>query len=88
MSPEAQEPVAQTQKVEPADDSLILKLLPGYVSDSWRLLGPAERKEAFRRVLRYYGVLILPIALAAGAVFARARGLPARQTRQIRVAAR
>ncbi|NLZ03687.1 MAG: hypothetical protein GXY19_00765 [Phycisphaerae bacterium] len=54
------------------DDSLILRLLPGYVSDSWRLLGPAERKEAFRRVLRYYALLILPIAMAAGAVVARA----------------
>jgi 4-amino-4-deoxy-L-arabinose transferase-like glycosyltransferase len=53
-------------------DSLILRLLPGYVSDSWRMLGPAERKEAFRRVLRYYGVLILPIALALGALAARA----------------
>ena len=53
-------------------DSLILRLLPGYVSDSWRMLGSAERKEALRRVLRYYGVLILPIALAFGALLARA----------------
>ncbi len=54
------------------NDSLILKLLPGYVSDSWRQLGPAERTEAFRRVLRYYGLLILPIALALGSLVARA----------------
>ena len=53
-------------------DSLILRFLPGYVSDSWRMLGSAERKEALRRVLRYYSVLILPIALALGAVLARA----------------
>jgi len=53
------------------NDSFILRLLPGYVSDSWRMLGPAERKEALRRVFRYYGVLILPIALALGAVAAR-----------------
>jgi 4-amino-4-deoxy-L-arabinose transferase-like glycosyltransferase len=52
-------------------DSLILKLLPAYVSESWRLLGPDERAEALRRVFRYYGVLILPIALALGAIVAR-----------------
>ncbi len=67
----AQEPAARSQEVQKGDDSLILKLLPGYVSDSWRMLGPAERKEAFRRVLRYYGLLILPIVLALGAIFAR-----------------
>jgi hypothetical protein len=54
------------------DDSFILRLLPGYVSDSWRMLGAAERKEARRRVLRYYRVLVLPIALAFAAVLARA----------------
>lgn len=53
------------------DDSLILRLLPTYVSESWRLLGPEERAEALRRVLRYYRVLILPIVLAIGAVVAR-----------------
>jgi 4-amino-4-deoxy-L-arabinose transferase-like glycosyltransferase len=65
------QPVAQTQEVHRADDSLILRLLPGYVSDSWRMLGSAERKEAIRRVFRYYGILILPIALALGAILAR-----------------
>lgn len=53
------------------DDSLILRLLPTYVSESWRLLGPEERAEALRRVFRYYRVLILPIALALGAIVAR-----------------
>ncbi len=62
---------AQTPEVQKGDDSLILRLLPGYVSESWRLLGPEERKEALRRVFRYYGVLILPIALAIGAIVAQ-----------------
>ncbi len=66
-----QEPAAPAQEVQKGDDSLILRLLPGYVSDSWRLLGPAERKESLHRVLRYYGVLILPIALAFGALLSR-----------------
>ncbi|MEN6336061.1 MAG: glycosyltransferase family 39 protein [Phycisphaerales bacterium] len=69
--PESQ-PAPQAQEVKKqTDDSLILRLLPGYVSDSWRMLDSAERKEALVRVLRYYRVLILPIALALAAVFAR-----------------
>ena len=67
-----QEQVVQAEVAPKTDDSLILRLLPGYVSDSWRMLGSAERKEALRRVLRYYSVLILPIALAFGAILARA----------------
>ncbi len=79
-----QEPVAQArrrtagegvptqgQDARHAEDSLILRLLPGYVSDSWRMLSAADRKEALHRVLRYYRVLILPIALAFGALVAR-----------------
>ncbi len=62
---------AQPQEVKQQDDSFILRLLPGYVSDSWRMLGPAERRQALVRVLRYYRVLILPIALALAAVGAR-----------------
>jgi 4-amino-4-deoxy-L-arabinose transferase-like glycosyltransferase len=65
-------PKAQTQEVKKQDDSFILRLLPGYVSDSWRMLGPAERRQALVRVLRYYRVLILPIVLALAAVGARA----------------
>ncbi|MCU0915298.1 MAG: glycosyltransferase family 39 protein [Planctomycetes bacterium] len=64
-------PVAQTPEVRKTDDSLILRLLPGYVSDSWRMLDAAERKEALRRVFRYYAVLILPISLALGSLVAR-----------------
>jgi 4-amino-4-deoxy-L-arabinose transferase-like glycosyltransferase len=66
-----EQPVAQAPKVAKGDDSLLLKLLPGYVSDSWRMLDRAERRQAFFRVLRYYRVLILPIALALGAIVAR-----------------
>lgn len=68
----SQEQAVQAKEAPKTDDSLILRLLPGYVSDSWRMLGAAERKEALRRVLRYYNVLILPIALAFGAILARA----------------
>ncbi len=64
-------PVAQTPEVRKGNDSLILRLLPGYVSDSWRILSPAERKEAFRRVFRYFSVLVLPIVLALSAILAR-----------------
>jgi 4-amino-4-deoxy-L-arabinose transferase-like glycosyltransferase len=66
-----QEPVAQTEEAQKGDDSIVLRLLPGYVSDSWKMLDAAERKEALRRVLRYYRVLILPIVLALGAILAR-----------------
>jgi 4-amino-4-deoxy-L-arabinose transferase-like glycosyltransferase len=66
-----QKPVAETPEIAKDDGGLILRLLPGYVSDSWRMLGPAERKEAFRRVLRHFAVLILPIALALAAILAR-----------------
>jgi len=69
---ETPKPQAQTQEVKEPNESLILRLLPGYVSDSWRMLGPAERKQSLVRVLRYYSVLILPIALALAAVSSRA----------------
>jgi hypothetical protein len=65
-------PVAPAPEVSKGKDSLILRLLPGYVSNSWRMLDAAGRKAAFSRVLRYYRVLILPIALALGAIVARA----------------
>ena len=57
---------------KPADSQgLIIKLLPGYVRDSWLALGPEARKEVRLRVFRYYRLLILPIALAAGAIILR-----------------
>ncbi len=64
----AQDAAAQPEKPE---RSFILKLLPGYVSDSWETLGPEGSKEAYRRVMRYYRLLILPILLALGALAAR-----------------
>ncbi len=60
--------VAQTEK---PPTSFVLRFLPGYVRDSWEALGPAARKQAFLRVLRYYKLLILPILLALGAIVAR-----------------
>jgi hypothetical protein len=54
-----------------AKQGLIMKLLPGYVRDSWQALDPDGRKEVRFRVFRYYRLLILPIALAAGAIILR-----------------
>ena len=54
-----------------AEQGLIMKLLPAYVSDSWQVLGPEQRKQARLRVLRWYRLLILPIVLAAGAIILR-----------------
>ncbi|HIJ52679.1 MAG TPA: hypothetical protein HPP66_05935 [Planctomycetes bacterium] len=53
------------------EKGLLAKLLPGYVYKSWQALEVEERKEVGRRVLRYYKLLILPIALAAGAIAVR-----------------
>ncbi len=54
-----------------AKQGLIMKLLPGYVRDSWQAIGPEGRKEVRLRVFRYYRLLILPIALAVGAIILR-----------------
>jgi hypothetical protein len=54
-----------------AGQGFIMKLLPSYVSDSWKELGPEAREQARFRVFRWYRLLILPIALAAGAVILR-----------------
>jgi hypothetical protein len=54
-----------------AELGLIMKLLPAYVRDSWQIMSPEQRQQAKLRVFRWYGVLILPIALAAGAIIAR-----------------
>ena len=50
---------------------IIMKLLPSYVSDSWQVLGPEQIKQARLRVFRWYRMLILPIALAFGAIILR-----------------
>jgi len=60
-----------TAQDKPAEKGLLAKLLTGYVVESWKTLEPAERKEVARRVFRYYKLLILPIALAAGAIAIR-----------------
>jgi hypothetical protein len=51
--------------------ALLLRLMPGYVRDSWEALSPEKKKDAYARVLRYYKLLILPILLAVGAIVAR-----------------
>ncbi|OHB64662.1 MAG: hypothetical protein A2168_02930 [Planctomycetes bacterium RBG_13_50_24] len=66
--PDAGEAAVEKPAVE---QGLIMKLLPSYVSDSWQALDAEGRKEARLRVLRYYRLLILPIALAVGAVILR-----------------
>jgi hypothetical protein len=67
---------AQTQQTptqeEKPDRGFILGLLPGYVSNSWAALNTKAREQVALRVLRYYGVLILPIVLALGAIGVRA----------------
>jgi len=68
---ESQEPAAQAKPEKQAPRGIVLKLLPGYVSNSWAALDPAARHQVFLRVLRYYGLLILPIALALGAIVGR-----------------
>jgi hypothetical protein len=70
-APESEQPAAQAKSDKPAERGLLLKLLPGYVSNSWAALDPAARKQVTQRVLRYYGLLILPIALALGAIATR-----------------
>ena len=66
--PETEQSTAQDKTEQ---KGLLEKLLPGYVAKSWQALEPAERKEVARRVFRYYKLLILPIALAAGAIAIR-----------------
>jgi 4-amino-4-deoxy-L-arabinose transferase-like glycosyltransferase len=53
---------------KPAKQGLIMKILPAYVSDSWQALDAKGRKIARLKVFRYYRLLILPIALAVGAI--------------------
>jgi len=65
ISPEAVEK-------EPAAESFWLKFLPaGYIRGSWSVMTERDKEELFHRVMRYYWLLILPIALACGAIIAR-----------------
>ncbi len=52
-------------------EGFLIKLLPAYVRDSWQIMSPDQRRQAKLRVFRWYGVLILPIMLAAGAIIIR-----------------
>jgi hypothetical protein len=62
----------ETAEKEPATKSFWLKFLPaGYVRGSWSVMTKSDKKELFHRVMRYYWLLILPIALASGAIIAR-----------------
>jgi len=75
-APEVEAETASAEQTPDAPDekpqrSFIMKLLPGYVSDSWAALGDAQRGQAFARVWRYYRLLILPILMALGGLIAR-----------------
>jgi 4-amino-4-deoxy-L-arabinose transferase-like glycosyltransferase len=51
--------------------SILGKFLPGYITQSWSMLKSQQKKEVVLRILRYYRLLILPIALAGGAIIIR-----------------
>ncbi len=53
------------------DMGFLMKILPGYVRDSWRIMDAQQRKDARSRVFRWYKVLILPIILALGSIIVR-----------------
>jgi 4-amino-4-deoxy-L-arabinose transferase-like glycosyltransferase len=62
---------ANTLQSNIAKQELFMKLMPAYVRDSWQILKPEQIKQAKLRVFRWYGVLILPIALALGSIIMR-----------------
>ncbi len=63
--------VAGTVQTPPVRQGLLMKFMPAYVRDSWQILKPEQTKQAKLRVFRWYGVLILPIALALGSIVLR-----------------
>jgi hypothetical protein len=63
--------VAGTVQTPPVRQGLLMKFMPAYVRDSWQILKPEQTKQAKLRVFRWYGVLILPIALALGSIIIR-----------------
>jgi len=66
------EPAAEKTNPETdAEQGTLIKFLPDYARRSWQMLKPQQRKEVAVRVFRYYLLLILPVALAAGAIAAR-----------------
>ena len=64
---------ADDNEVQNAADKqgLLMRLMPGYVRDSWRVMTPEQVGQAKVRVFRWYGVLILPVSLGAGAIIIR-----------------
>ena len=62
---------ASVDKDNSQKPGLFLKMMPGYVRDSWMEMSASQRHDAFVRVFRWYRVLILPILLALGAIFIR-----------------
>jgi len=71
--PAESEPAPSAAEVEKTDEKpgLLMKFLPAYVRDSWLIMTPEQRNQAKLRVFRWYGVLILPIALALGSIIIR-----------------
>ncbi|MFH1884784.1 MAG: glycosyltransferase family 39 protein, partial [Planctomycetota bacterium] len=63
--------IAGTVQDPPARQGLLMKFMPAYVRDSWQILKPEQTKQAKLRVFRWYGVLILPIALALASIIIR-----------------
>jgi hypothetical protein len=68
---EESNPDVSAARTTPAKQGLLMKFLPSYVRDSWKILKPEQTKQAKLRVLRWYRLLILPIALALGSIVIR-----------------
>ena len=73
VEPAPAAPDTDNNKVQNAagEQGFLMKLMPAYVRDSWRVMTPEQIRQAKLRVFRWYGVLILPVSLAAGAVIIR-----------------
>jgi hypothetical protein len=83
QSPQDQKPLAPAEPNTPdttvqstsVKQGLLMKLMPAYVRDSWKILKPEQLKQAKLRVFRWYRHLILPIALALGSIIIRIVGI-------------
>ena len=80
------EPQTDDSQVQekPEKKGLLAKFLEGYVLESWRILKPKQRKEVVLKAARFYWLLILPIALAVGAIVARLIRMIMRWTGKLR----
>ena len=61
----------ETTEVSTPKRGFLVRFLPAYVRDSWLAMTPEQARQAKLRVFRWYGVLILPIALALGSIIIR-----------------